>query len=232
MQNLHTGHRKRLRTKYIEGGIDSLEPHEILELLLFNVVPRGNLNETGHLLLNNFDKKLYRVFESDREELIKVDGIGEKTADFIKLISDVTAEYDKRRNQPNERSFEKNGGMKFLKSFFADNPYQPRLYALMLGRENSIISIDLLAKDNYSYDDIDMRDFVCRVMNLDVLRVIFVHNHVDGNAIPSNSDIRFTRFAEKVLGYIDIELNDHIVVAGKTAVSIKNDMSGIIAKYN
>lgn len=219
-----------MRAKYIEGGIDSLEPHEILELLLFNVVPRGNLNETGHLLLNNFDKKLYKVFESDKEDLLKVDGIGEKTADFIKLISDVMSEYDKRRIQPSERTFEKNGGMKFIKSFFADNPQQPRFYALMLGRENTIISIDLLAKDKYGYDDINMREFVSRLMNLDVLRVIFAHNHVDGNAIPSNNDIKFTRFAEKVLGYVDIELNDHIVVAGKTAVSIKNDMREIIKK--
>lgn len=224
MQNLHTGHRKRLRAKYIDGGIDSLEPHEILELLLFNVVPRGNLNETGHLLMNGFDQKLYKVFESNHTDLMKIDGVGAKTAEFIRLVGDVMNEYDIRRNLPGGRVFEKNSGMKFIKELFAENPQHKSLYALMLGRDDRIVSIDEMASGDYSYDDIDMRDFIHRLMNLDILRVILAHNHTDGNAIPSNADIRFTRTIEKLLGYIDIELNDHIVVADKTAVSIKNDM--------
>lgn len=41
---MHEGHRGRMREKYIKNGIDSLAEHEVLEMLLYYSVPRGNTN--------------------------------------------------------------------------------------------------------------------------------------------------------------------------------------------
>ena len=50
----HSGHRDRLRAKYLNNGADSLEPHEILEMLLFYAVPYRNTNDIAKRLLDDF----------------------------------------------------------------------------------------------------------------------------------------------------------------------------------
>lgn len=83
---VHANHRKRLRDRYKREGITNFEHHEMLELLLFSVIPRANTNPTAHNLLNRFGT-LHGVFDASYEELIKVQGIGDKTARFIVDIS-------------------------------------------------------------------------------------------------------------------------------------------------
>ena len=41
---MHEGHRERLRNKLLSSP-SSLEPHEVLEVLLFYAIPRKNTNE-------------------------------------------------------------------------------------------------------------------------------------------------------------------------------------------
>ena len=65
-KELHTGHRERLRKKFKNNAL--LEDHEILELLLFYVIPRQNTNEIAHRLIRHFGS-FRRVFEADLTEL-------------------------------------------------------------------------------------------------------------------------------------------------------------------
>ena len=49
-ENLHTGHRERLRKRFQDESLDSFEDHQVLELLLFQVIPRGDTNPIAHRL--------------------------------------------------------------------------------------------------------------------------------------------------------------------------------------
>lgn len=40
----HAKHRERMRTRFLEHGLDNFADHEVLELLLFYAVPRGDVN--------------------------------------------------------------------------------------------------------------------------------------------------------------------------------------------
>jgi len=60
-ENLHAGHRARLRKRFSEGGLDAFEDHQVIELLLFYAIPRRDTNEIAHLLLRrygSFDDRL------------------------------------------------------------------------------------------------------------------------------------------------------------------------------
>ena len=80
--NVHKDHRKRLRERYEREGADSFEPHELLELFLFDAIPRVNTNPIAHRLLNRFGS-LDGVLRASAEELMEVKGIGEKAASYI-----------------------------------------------------------------------------------------------------------------------------------------------------
>ncbi len=92
-ENIHSGHRSRLRQRFVSNGLDSFLPHQMLELLLFYAIPRGDTNEHAHRLLNEF-KTVAGVFDADAKELCKVNGIGENAASLIGLIPQIYSDYD------------------------------------------------------------------------------------------------------------------------------------------
>ena len=57
--------------------------HEILELFLFDAVPRHNTNPMAHELLDRFGS-LPGVFAADKAELMEIHGVGEGVASYIK----------------------------------------------------------------------------------------------------------------------------------------------------
>lgn len=78
---LHANHRQRLREKYARDEA-SMCDHEMLELFLFDVIPRRNTNPIAHELINKFGS-LIGVFTASKEELMQVNGIGERAASHI-----------------------------------------------------------------------------------------------------------------------------------------------------
>ena len=47
-ESIHTGHRDRLRQRFLADGLDSFNEINALELLLFYCVPRKDTNELAH----------------------------------------------------------------------------------------------------------------------------------------------------------------------------------------
>lgn len=83
----HDGRRERLRYRLMEGGAENLKPHELLEFLLYYAVPRQDLNELSHALLEHFGS-LRAVIHADEDELMKVEGMGLATAQWLCMLHD------------------------------------------------------------------------------------------------------------------------------------------------
>ena len=43
-ENVHKGHRERMRQRFLAEGAKGFADHELLELLLYYAVPRGDVN--------------------------------------------------------------------------------------------------------------------------------------------------------------------------------------------
>ena len=56
-------------------------------------------------------------------------------------------------------------------------------------------------------------------------RIIIVHNHPSGDPTPSPDDRAMTQTAREVGKLLDIELCDHVIVARRGAVSLRQVMS-------
>lgn len=53
----HDGHRERMRKRFKESGnFKGFSEHEILEMLLFYIVPRKNTNDIAHELIKKVRK--------------------------------------------------------------------------------------------------------------------------------------------------------------------------------
>ena len=117
-EGLHSGHRQRMREKFLDYGRDIFHSHELLEMFLFHAVPSKNTNPIAKNLLSRFTT-LEGVFSAARDELLSVEGVGPKIADMILSVGkiDVFAENEEtvKMHEEGLRSFEEAlHGKKFI----------------------------------------------------------------------------------------------------------------------
>ncbi len=96
MENIHGGHRDRMRSRYLQEGPDGFADHELLEMLLYGCIPRGDTNPVAHLLLKEFGS-LSNLLESDAHEIAKTEGVGLKSAIFLTQLHEVIRRYEREK---------------------------------------------------------------------------------------------------------------------------------------
>ena len=92
MENVHSGHRKRVRERAEKEGLAAFAPHEVLELLLMRTIPMRDVNPIAHRLIERFGS-VRGTLLADRAELESVEGIGARTAEFLLAAGALAEEY-------------------------------------------------------------------------------------------------------------------------------------------
>ena len=82
---IHEGHRSRMRAKLLTHGQRIFDTYELLEMLLYHMIPYKDTNPLSKRLLAAFGS-LEGVLSASREELAACLGIGERTADFLTAV--------------------------------------------------------------------------------------------------------------------------------------------------
>jgi len=79
---IHEGHRERMRSKLFSHGQKIFDTYELLEMLLYYIVPYKDTNPIAKRLLMRFGS-LDGVLRADPRELVEVSGVGESAAKFL-----------------------------------------------------------------------------------------------------------------------------------------------------
>src|SRR5579863_5317942 len=83
---LHSGHRERLRERFIAGGSESLPDYELLELLLFMAVPRRDTKQLAKELLHEFGGSFADLIAAPPERLRQIGGLTENAVVALKVV--------------------------------------------------------------------------------------------------------------------------------------------------
>lgn len=216
--DVHSGHRKRLKKRFLLNDIDDFEHHNILELLLFFSIPRSDTNVIAHKLMNKFGS-ISEVFDAPLQELVNVDGITETSATLIKLIPSLSRVY--MQNKVSDMVFmdtSKKMGEYFVNRFIGKT--KEIVYIMCLDSSHSVISCELLTQGTVSSANISMRKLVEIVIRTNACGVVLSHNHPRGLAVASNEDVITTVSVKNILNQLDINLLDHIIVAQNQYASL------------
>lgn len=217
-KNQHDGHRERVRQKFLKNGLESFEEHEILELLLFYSIPRINTNEIAHNLLETFDS-LKGVCNADIKDLMKIDGISERSAILIKLVPALSRAYSAPLKKHVKFSNTKIICDYFINRFLGETKEKVRV--VCLNDKLTHVNEKVINEGVPGKVDINIRKIVEFTYQNNCEDIIIAHNHPNGDPIPSNEDIKATREMYKILKPIGINLLDHIIVADNQAISLK-----------
>lgn len=215
-KHFHNGHRERLRKRFWEFGSEPFHDHELIELLLFYGIPRKNTNEIAHELIERFHS-INGILTASVDELCKVDGIGRKTAEFIKMFGDVCRE----QNQNDQTVFSPKNSEEYQNYFrksFQDSPDGSCL--IMCPGTNCRIKFE---KEGIFNGSVDIIQITNKLIKRECNSVIIGISKLNGFPAPDMKDFELARLFCSKLSGLGITLEDFVIVGTKEAFSVIYD---------
>ena len=220
MNSDHSGHRDRLRNRFIkDGNFENFEPHNILELLLFYSIPRRDTNEIAHELINKFGS-LSGVFDASYDDLINYGNVSPNTACLIKSILPISSAYnnDKTNGKTTLRGIDEI--VNFVKKKYRGETTE-RLSVTSLDNVGNLISFDFLSEGSESSVAVEPKEFVKLLLRTRATMCVIAHNHPGNLALPSSCDAMATRVLVNAGCAIGVRVMDHLIIAGDDCVSMR-----------
>lgn len=218
----HKDHRKRLRKRFINEGLDSFDNHVILELLLTFSIPLKDTNETAHALLDYY-KSISAVFDADFEDLLAREGIGEQSAVLLKLIPSLFRVYslDKAVSRPNFNDIDKLG--EYLVSYFIGCTRE-RATVILLDNSMSMIDCINIHDGTVNEGTINVRKIAEIGFSRNASSFVLAHCHPDGDVTPSREDINTSNVLKRTFDILGMPMVEHIIVAGNRYLPLLKTM--------
>ena len=214
----HSGHRQRMRERYLKQGLTGFAPHEVLELLLFYAIPQKNVNPLAHKLIDRFGS-LYGVLNASPQQLIQVEGIGEYAATFLTLLQDAARQAMRTRGTDRVKLSTRQAAVDYCVRLLHGEKRE-LFYAVCLNGQMETLSDVLIAKGSLSDVPAYPRMVMDAVLTHNAHAVLLGHNHPSGSVAPSAQDLDATRVLSGLLSEIEVVLIDHLVVSENRAVSM------------
>ncbi|MBP9691862.1 MAG: DNA repair protein RadC [Alphaproteobacteria bacterium] len=206
----HSGHRQRLRERFLKGGEKSLPDYEVIELLLFGVIPRGDVKPLAKKLLQECGG-LSGLLQADVERLKVVPGVGEATIAMLKAVQEAACRLVREdvNVQPVLQSWQ--SVIDYCRARMSHLTIE-QFRLLFLDQKNKIIADELQQQGTIDRTPVFPREVVKRTLELGATSLIMVHNHPSGDPRPSQADIDITRKVIKAARELEIHVLDHLII--------------------
>ena len=134
----HKGHRQRMRARVEQYGLESLEPHEALEYVLYITNTRKDTNGLAHVLIDRFGD-FAGVLDASEEDLLTVEGVGPSTARMLHLLPQISRYYGRSRTSTTRciKTTEQMGS--YLMAKFAWSDYERAMLVSLDSRKRVLV---------------------------------------------------------------------------------------------
>lgn len=210
-KELHTGHRKRVKEKFMKLPPRVLEDYEVLEMLLFYVIPRADTKPLAKQLIEHYGS-LQDVILGDPLKLKNITGFSDSLMIFFKLLEETYARLHLPLNE--EQHILNNWGavLKYCQLTMSHKSHEI-FRILHLNKKNILIADELSQQGTLDNVAVYPREVIKRCIINNTAAIVMVHNHPSGDVSPSKGDIEITKQIKAALRSISVELHDHIIVA-------------------
>lgn len=214
-------HRKRLRTRFMDGGAAALPDYEMLELVLFRAIPRQDVKPLAHQLMAEFGD-FNRVVSAPPERLRMLKGVGDAVICELKIV-EAAAQRLARAKVLNKQVISSwDALLDYCHTTMAHRETE-QFRVLYLDRKNVLIADEEQAKGTVDHVPVYPREVAKRALELNASALILVHNHPSGDPTPSQSDIDMTEQIESACRALGLTLHDHLIVGKSRELSFKSE---------
>jgi DNA repair protein RadC len=214
------GHRARLRARFLTGGHGSMPEYELLELVLFNAIPRIDVKPLAKALLAAFGD-LNGVIAASEHRLMQVAGVTDRVWLQLRLLEAVAHRMARAKVMDRSVIGSWDALMSYCKTVMAYRETE-QFRILFLDNRNVLIADEEQARGTVNHVPVYPREVAKRALELNATAVILVHNHPSGDPTPSRADIEMTAEIELACQAIGVAVHDHVVIGRATDASFRS----------
>jgi DNA repair protein RadC len=216
----YTGHRQRLRQRFVATDGEGMPDYEMLELLLSQAIPRADVKPVAKALLARFGS-LGEVVSAPLEALQTVKGVGEAAAVALKVVRAVSLRLAHQQVQNTNVIGSWNSLIDYCKAAMGYEKIE-QLRVLYLDGKNVLIADEVQQRGTIDHTPIYPRQVLKRALELNASALILVHNHPSGDPTPSKQDIDLTKEVRESAEKLGISLHDHVIIGKSAHISFKS----------
>ncbi len=214
------GHRERLRQRFLTGGHASMPEYELLELVLFNAIPRIDVKPLAKTLLATFGD-LNGVVAASEHRLLRIPGATPKLWLQLRLLEAIAHRMARARVIQRSVISSWNELMRYCKTVMAYRETE-QFRILFLDQKNVLIADEEQARGTVNHVPVYPREVAKRALELNATAIILVHNHPSGDPTPSRADIDMTEQIGLACEAIGVVIHDHVIVGKETDASFRS----------
>ena len=212
----------RPRERMVKNGRHSLSDSELLAILIRSGTRQETAVELSRRILGQVDNDLTRLSRLSLQELAAFKGMGS-----VKAVTIVAAlELGRRRRLAEASKTLSIASSKDVADFFtpdmSDLNYE-EFWILLLNRANKIIGKHLVSKGGITGTVVDPKVVFKIAIEHTASGIILCHNHPSGSLTPSDADLSLTKKLCEAGRLLDIQVLDHLIVAGEHYFSFADE---------
>jgi len=215
----NAGHRQRLKQRFVRGGPEAMPDYELLELLLFSVIPRRDTKPLAKLLLEQFGS-FAEVINASPERLKEVKGVGDAAVLQLKMVRAAALRLMQGGIMQRPVLASWSTVLDYCRAAMGFEARE-QFRILFLDRKNRLIADEVQQQGTVDHTPVYVREVVKRALELSASAIILVHNHPSGDPAPSRADIDMTRQIVDAARPLGIAIHDHIIVGRQGHASLK-----------
>lgn len=208
---IHLGHRERMRRKLVSHGGDIFDSYELLEMLLYNVIPVRDTNPIAKRLIFRFGS-LAGVFSASVEELVQVEGVGAKAAEYLKSTAMLPSIIGSEARAGKHLDSYEAIGEYLVEYFKGETEY--KVIMLLFDNAMQIIGTEEVYSSDYDRGNVNGKAFLDLALFSGASCVAIAHNHPYGPLYPSHADILTNSLVVSAFVHSGVRIIDHFLISG------------------
>jgi DNA repair protein RadC len=231
----YIGHRQRMKAKFFKNGEASFDTYELIEMLLYSVIPVKDTKPLAKALLSHFGT-VDGVLSASEEELMAQSGIGPSAAKLIRAVGKMKSELslvipvrEDKKNRISFLSYDECGEY-LVRRFEGSTNY--RVIMLSLNNKMELIGEDVLYDIDYASGGVKPQAFIENAVNRKAAVVIVAHNHPYSLAYPTEGDRQTNVLVCDALSEIGIVMAEHYIISGSAYLGFVNHLASAFSQKN
>ncbi len=207
----NSGHRLRVRKKFLESSGKELAEYELLEILLFSAIPRQDTKALAKQLIIKFGD-ISGIINADIDCLRELDGVGEAVIVQIKIIAEILARILKKSAKKKAVLNNWEAVLDYANILLKDLNHEV-FRVLFLDKKHYLIEDELVTIGENDHVFVNPRAIVKKALLLSASSIILLHNHPSGDVKASASDIKTTNEIKEATKNLNIKILDHLIIS-------------------
>ncbi len=212
----------RPREKLLLKGMSSLSDAELIAILIGSGTASLSAVEVGKKIMQSVDNNLDGLAKLSVKDLMKAKGIGEAKA--ISIVAALELGRRRKETAPDEKPKISTSldAFNMLKGDLMDLPHE-EFWVLFLNKANRVIKKKRVSEGGVSGTIADPKIIFKLALEELASGIVVAHNHPSGNLTPSQSDRDLTNKLKEAGKLLEIQLLDHVIVAGQKYFSFADE---------